>query len=54
MALGMLLLQDKEILKTNKKRGHRVCFNATMLTNMVIYATFGSLSAQQISSIIFQ
>ena len=37
-----------------KRGGHRACFHATMLTNMVIQVTFGYLGAQQISSIIFQ
>ena len=37
-----------------KRGGHRACFQATMLTNMVIYVTFGYLSVQQISWIIFQ
>ena len=55
MKLGMLMLQDKDILKTKLKRGgHRACFHATMLTNTVIKVTFGDLRAQQISAIIFQ
>ena len=37
-----------------KRGGHRACFHATMLTNMVIKVTFGVLRAQQISAIIFQ
>ena len=37
-----------------KRGGHRTCFHATMLTDMVIKVTFCSLSAQQISAIIFQ
>ena len=54
MKLGMLSLQDKEMLKNVIKRGgHRACFHATILTNMVIFVTFGYLSAQQISSIFF-
>ena len=36
-----------------KRGGHRACFHATILTNMVIFVTFGYLSAQQISSIFF-
>ena len=55
MKLGMLMLQDKEILKNVIKRvGHRACSHATMLTNTVINVTFGDLRAQQISAIIFQ
>ena len=54
MKLGMLSLQDKEMLKNVIKRGgHRACFHATILTNMVIFVTFGYLSAQQISSTFF-
>ena len=49
----MLLLQDKDYLKVVKRGGHSACFNATMLTNMVIQVTFGNLRAQQISLIIF-
>ena len=37
-----------------KRGGHRACFHATMLTNMVIKVTFGDLCAQQINGIIFQ
>ena len=56
MKLGMVSLQYKEILKMSviKRGGHCACFHATMLTNKVISVTFGNLSAQQISSIIFQ
>ena len=55
MKLGILMLQDKEILKNVIKRvGHRACSHATMLTNTVINVTFGDLRAQQISAIIFQ
>ena len=54
MKLGMLILQDKEILKTQQKRVHRSCFHATMLTNIVIKVTFGDFRAQQINAIIFQ
>ena len=53
MKIGMLMLQDKEILKI-KSGGHRACFHATMLTNAVIKVTFGDLRVQQISAIIFQ
>ena len=38
----------------NKKRGHRACFHATMLTNTVIKVTSDDPRAQQISSIIFK
>ena len=54
MKLGMLMLQDKEIKNVIKRGGHHACFHATVLTNMVIKVTFGDLSAQQISAIIFQ
>ena len=53
MKIGMLMLQDKEILKI-KSGGHRACFHATMLTNAVINVAFGDLLAQQTSAIIFQ
>ena len=33
--------------------GQPACFYVTILTNMVIYVTFGNLSAQQTSSIFF-
>ena len=55
MKLGMLMLQDKDILKNVIKRGgHPACFHATVLTNTVIKVTFGDLRAQQINAIIFQ
>ena len=37
-----------------KRGGRRACFHATILTNVAILVTFGNLSAQPISSIIFQ
>ena len=37
-----------------KRGGHRACFHATMLTNMVIRVTFGDLRTQQIRVVIFQ
>ena len=38
MKLDMLLLQDREgdTKSVIKRGGHRACFHATMLTNMVI------------------
>ena len=43
-----------DIKNVIKRGGHRACFHATMLTNMIIKVTFGDLRAQQISGIIFQ
>ena len=45
MKLGMLLQGD--IKNVIKRGGHRACFQATMLPNMVIKMTFGDLRAQQ-------
>ena len=36
-----------------KRKGHRACFHARMLTNTAIKVTFGDLRGQQISAIIF-
>ena len=48
------VVTGQEMFKNVIKRGgHRACFHATILTNMVIFVTFGYLSAQQISSIFF-
>ena len=44
----MKLAGQGDIKNLIKRRGHRAYFHATMLTNMVIYATFGNLSAPQI------
>ena len=46
----MLLLQDKNVIK---RVGHRACFHAIMLTNLVTKVTFGDLHVQQISQISF-
>ena len=54
MKLGMLMLQDKEILQTYKRGGHRACFHTTMLTNTLIKVTFVISARNKISVIIFQ
>ena len=55
MKRAMLSLQRDNNIYNNvmKRGGHGACFHATILTNMIIFAAFWYVGAQQISSIFF-